>query len=130
MRRLLFSSCPLRLWIRILFDHGTPAPLISFLGGHAVTKARDAGWDRISNGELLKLAEEAGFELLLTTDKNLLYQRNLTKRKIAIVVLGNSTWRYVRPFLDHIVLAVNSATCGSYAEVKILLPPKKPFTRS
>jgi hypothetical protein len=31
--------------MRILFDHGTPAPLIPFLEGHAVTKAKEAGWD-------------------------------------------------------------------------------------
>ena len=43
--------------MRILFDHGTPAPLISFLAGHTVTKAIEAGWDRLVNGELLKAAE-------------------------------------------------------------------------
>jgi hypothetical protein len=31
----------------ILFDHGTPAPLIPFLEGQTVTKAKDAGWDRL-----------------------------------------------------------------------------------
>ena len=60
----------------ILFDHGTPAPLIPFLEGHTVTKAMDAGWDKLANGELLKAAEEAGFELLLTTDKNMAAQQN------------------------------------------------------
>jgi hypothetical protein len=55
--------------MRILFDHGTPAPLIPFLKGHSVVKAKDAGWDRLMNGELLKTAEEAGFQILLTTDK-------------------------------------------------------------
>jgi hypothetical protein len=40
--------------MRILFDHGTPAPLIAFLEGHAVTKAKQAGWDRLVNGELLR----------------------------------------------------------------------------
>jgi hypothetical protein len=43
--------------MRILFDQGTPAPLIPFLAGHIVTKAIDAGWDRLVNGELLKAAE-------------------------------------------------------------------------
>jgi hypothetical protein len=55
----------------ILFDHGTPAPLIPFLLDHAVTKAKDAGWDRLVNGELPKAAEEAGFDVLVTTDKNI-----------------------------------------------------------
>lgn len=81
--------------MRILFDHGTPAPLIPFLAGHTVTKAKDAGWDRLANGELLKAAEEAGFEVLITTDKNMVTQQNLKGRAIAIVVLGNSQWRIV-----------------------------------
>jgi hypothetical protein len=73
----------------ILFDHGTPAPLLSFLIGHTVTKTKDLGWDRLSNGELLKAAEEAGYEILITTDKNIRYQQNLTGRRIALVVLAN-----------------------------------------
>ena len=82
-------------------------------------RAIERGWDRISNGELLEVAEAAGFDLLLTTDKRIRYQQNLTGRKIAIVVLGNSTWRLVRMYLDRIALAVVEATPGSYAEVDI-----------
>ena len=115
--------------MRFLFDHGTPSGIAKALTGHEVTEAIDRGWDRISNGDLLKVAEEAGFELLLTTDKNFFYQQTLSGRKIAIVVLGDSTWRFVRPHLDRVSLSVNAATTGSYAEVDIPLPPKKPFTR-
>ena len=46
----------------ILFDHGTPAPLAPFLTEHTVRKTKDLGWDTLTNGELLKVAEEAGFE--------------------------------------------------------------------
>lgn len=105
--------------MRILFDHGTPAPLIPFLEGHTVTKAKDAGWDRLINGELLKVAEAARFDILLTTDKNIRYQQNLTGRQIAIVVLGNSTWRTVERYLDRVALAVDAATPGSYTEIDI-----------
>ena len=52
--------------MRILFDHGTPAPLIPFLAGHSITKAKDKGWDQA--------AEQAGFDVLITTDKNLATQ--------------------------------------------------------
>jgi len=115
--------------MRILFDHGTPVGIAGALVGHEVTQAIDCGWDQFSNGDLLRLAEEAGFEILLTTDKNLRYQQNLTNRKIAIVVLGNSTWRIVRHHLDRVLSVVNSTEVGSFAEVDIPLPPKKPFTR-
>ena len=107
--------------MRILFDHGTPSGIAAALSVHEVTEARERGWDRISNGELLKAAEVEGFDLLLTTDKRIRYQQNLTGRRIAILVLGNSTWRVVRLYLDRIALAVNEATPGSYTEVDIPL---------
>jgi len=52
----------------ILFDHGTPRGISRALQGHIVKEARAQGWDTLSNGDLLKAAEEAGFEVLLTTD--------------------------------------------------------------
>jgi hypothetical protein len=107
--------------MRVLFDHGTPSGIAAALSGHEVTEARERGWDRISNGELLKAAEDEGFDLLLTTDKRIRYQQNLTGRRIAILVLRNSTWRVVRLHLDRVAIAVNEATSGSYAEVEIPL---------
>jgi len=105
----------------VLFDHGTPAPLIPFLEGHTVTKAKDAGWDRLINGELLKVAEESGFEVLLTTDKNMASQQNLKGRTIAVVVLGNSQWRIVQRYVRKIAASVNAAAPGTYSEVDIPL---------
>jgi hypothetical protein len=43
----------------------------------------------------------------------------LAGRKIAVVVLGNSTWRIVRLYLDRIAAAVDEAKPGSYSEVEI-----------
>jgi hypothetical protein len=103
----------------VLFDHSTPAPLIPYLTGHTVTEARDRGWDRLSNGDLLTEAERAGFDVLLTADKNIRYQQNLTTRKIAIVVLSTPQWPVVRLHTEKIAAAVNAAVPGSYAEVSI-----------
>lgn len=57
--------------------------------------------------------------MLLTTDKNLAYQQNLTDRKIAIVVLGRNRWSIVEPVLPRIVEAVGVATPGSYIVVDV-----------
>jgi len=103
----------------ILFDNGTPAPLRYALQAHVVVEAIERGWDRLSNGELIEAAEAAGFELLLTTDKNLRYQQNLTGRKIAFLVIGNQQWPVLRRYVERVVAAVNAATPGSYAEVEI-----------
>ena len=103
----------------LLFDNGTPAPLRYALKGHVVVEAIERGWDRLANGELLAAAEAAGFEVLLTTDKDMRYQQNLTSRKIAFVVLGNSQWPILRRYVERVVVAVDAATQGSYTEVEI-----------
>jgi hypothetical protein len=103
----------------ILFDNGVPSPLRHSFKGHTVVEAIDRGWERLANGELLEVAETAGFEVLLTTDKNIRYQQNLTGRKIAFVVLGNPQWPVARRYVERIVAAVGAATPGSYAEVVI-----------
>lgn len=56
--------------MRILFDHGTPAPLQAFLTDHTVLEAKAQGWDTFKNGDVLTAAEAAGFDVLVTTDKN------------------------------------------------------------
>jgi len=106
----------------ILFDHGTPRGIARHLSGHIVKEARAQGWDRLTNGELLKAAEQADFDLLLTTDKNIRYQQNLQQRKIAIVVLGKARWRLIKPVMAHVVAAVNTAQPGTYTEVDIPSP--------
>ena len=63
------------------------------------SQGRSAGHE-LKNGDLLLQAEQAGYNLLLTSDKNIRYQQNLSARKIAIVALG-------------------TAKPGSYAEVEI-----------
>ena len=103
----------------ILFNNGTPAHLRHALNHHMVVEATERGWDRLSNGELLSAAEAAGFELLLTTDKNMCYQQNMQGRTIAFVVLGNQQWPVLRRYVERVVAAVDAATPGSFTEVEI-----------
>ncbi|MGH9610809.1 MAG: hypothetical protein ACRD34_14180 [Bryobacteraceae bacterium] len=101
----------------IVFDQATPVPIRRYLAGHTVRTATQQGWDRLKNGELLAAAEQAGFEVLLTPDKNIYYQQNLSGRKIAIIVLGEQQWPRLRRYVQHVVQAVNAATPGCYIEV-------------
>jgi hypothetical protein len=103
----------------ILFDHVTPRGVARSLTGHTVTKAKDRGWDKLTNGDLLAEAERAGFDVLLTADKNMRYQQNLTGRRIALVVLSTPQWPLVKLHLDKIAAAVDAATPGSFAGVDI-----------
>jgi hypothetical protein len=61
-----------------------------------VEEARQRGWEEFSNGDLIEVAEQAGFEVILTTDKNIRHQQNLKTRKIALVVLEHSQWPTVK----------------------------------
>jgi hypothetical protein len=97
----------------ILFDHGRTRSASPFLKATPSRKAKDARWDWLANGGgLLDATEAAGFDLLLTTDKNMRCQQNLTGRKLAIVVLGNSQWRVARRYIARILAAVKAATPG------------------
>ncbi len=105
--------------MRVLFDQGTPVPLRQALAGHRVSTAYELGWATLKNGELLRSAEEQGFEVLVTTDTNLRYQQNLTARRIAVVVLSTTSWPRIRVVAAHVASAVNSASNGSYVEVAV-----------
>src|SRR5450631_1835618 len=102
--------------MRVLFDQGTPVPLRQALTNHVVSTAYELGWATLKNGELLRSAEERGFEVLVTTDTNLRYQQDLAVRQIAVVVLSTTSWPRIRVVAEHVASAVSSASVGGYVE--------------
>lgn len=103
--------------MRVLFDQGTPVPLRESLTGHEVSTAYERGWATLKNGDLLDVAERDGFEVLVTTDKNLKHQQDLHARSIAIVVLTTTSWPRIRREVSAVARAVNGAVPESYVEV-------------
>jgi len=103
--------------MQILFDQGTPVGIKECLQGHTAVTAWELGWSTLLNGQLLNAAETAGFDVLLTTDKNLQYQQNLTGRKIAIVILGQARWALIRTRLDAVREAIEKAQPGTFSVV-------------
>ena len=71
------------------------------LGEFEVITVPEALLNGLKNGKLLRAAEEAGFDILLTIDKNIDYQQNVGKFAIAIVILDvpRSHIRYVEPLI-------------------------------
>jgi len=111
--------------LRILFDKNVPVGVRRFLARHEVQTFVEMQWpDQLENGELLKMAEEAGFEVLVTSDQNIRYQQNLAGRKLALVVLGSNIWPVVRQYSGAITAAVGGATPGGYDFIEMPLPPK------
>ena len=93
--------------MKILFDTNTPAALAHFLKGHTVIRAAQKGWARLTNGVLLDVAENAGFDVLLTCDQSIQYQQNFTDRNIAVVILSSNHWPSMRPLAAKIATAVD-----------------------
>lgn len=93
-------------------------PPRTHLAGHDVVTAFEAGWAELSNGELLDAAQ-ARFDVLVTTDKQLRHQQNLTGRRIAIVVLPHASWPKLEPHAAEIAAAVAATHPGSYTEIDL-----------
>jgi len=103
--------------VKILFDQGTPVPLRSALGQHEIVTAFERGWQTLGNGELLAAAEAAGFDALLTTDKNIRHQQNPSGRHLAILVLPTTDWRQLKSHVDVVVQAIDALVPGAYVEI-------------
>jgi predicted nuclease of predicted toxin-antitoxin system len=72
--------------MRLLLDECVPARLRLALPSHQVSTVVQEGWSGIKNGKLLTMAA-AGFDALITVDKNLPYQQNTSKLPVAVLVL-------------------------------------------
>jgi hypothetical protein len=105
--------------VLVLFDNNVPRGLARSLKAHTVIEARTRNWHMLKNGELLQAAEDAAFDVMVTSDKGIQYQQNLTGRKIALVVLSQGRWNPIRQRLEAIAAAVDAAAPGSYSEVEI-----------
>jgi hypothetical protein len=105
--------------MRVLFDNGTPRGIAAALTEHVVEECRSRGWDSLSNGQLLDAADAAGFDVLLTTDRNMRHQQTLSGRKIAIVILSKGRWKLIRGRLALIATAIADAKPGRFTEVEI-----------
>lgn len=81
--------------------------------------AHELGWSRLQNGELITAAENAGYEIFVTTDKNLKYKQNLAGRRLSIIVLMTTSWPRIRAHLAAVVAAIEEARLGGYLEVEV-----------
>lgn len=82
--------------VRVLLDESLPRQLALFLTTAGIeATAYPNAWKQMKNGELLTLAEQHGFDVFITSDRNIYAQQNLRDRSIAIVVLPTNRRRHV-----------------------------------
>jgi predicted nuclease of predicted toxin-antitoxin system len=101
--------------VKILLDENIPVQLKSVFTGHEVSSVndREVGWKNITNGRLL--AEMEGrFDLLITADRNMFAQQNLTGRSICILVVPTNRRHDVIALGDRIVAVVGGIRAGDY----------------
>jgi hypothetical protein len=112
--------------LRILFDKNVPVGVRRFLSGHEVRTFVEMQWHpQLENGELLEAGEAAGFDVMVTSDQNIRYQQDLTRRKLALVVLGSNIWPIVRDHGATITAKVDAATPGSFDFIEMPMAPKR-----
>ena len=93
------------------------------LSKHTVALADEMGWAELANGDLLRAAESAGFEVMLTCDQSISYQQNMTGRRLALVVLSTNRWKILKLDLETIAHAISIAVPGSFQSVQIAAKP-------
>jgi hypothetical protein len=85
--------------MKVLLDENLDHRLRNQLGSHEVFTASYKGWDGLKNGNLIRVAEEDGFDLLLTGDQTLCYEQNLSGRRLAVIALSSVEWRITKNYL-------------------------------
>ena len=111
--------------MRLLLDESTPVGVRDQLPGHTVQTVPEIGLAGIGNGDLLNAAERAGFDVLVTGDKNMISQQQLAGRKIALVVLSTNYWPTIRQHPDLVASALTGIAYGAYVRVAYPRPPRR-----
>ena|SRR5579884_3566349 len=75
--------------MRGLLDNCVDHRFARLISGHQIVHARDRGWHELSNGALLAAAESAGFDVLVTVDKNIRFQQDFSRRTISLITLDS-----------------------------------------
>jgi hypothetical protein len=104
--------------MRVLLDECFPRALRAELPGHEVTTVAEAGWAGVKNGALLQLAATR-FEVLLTVDRNLEYQRNFSGLTIAVIVVDapSNDVEVLRPLMPKVREALPTVRPGVVTHV-------------
>ena len=99
--------------LRVLLDECIDRRLAQKITDHNVSTTSDMGWSGLKNGKLLRQAE-AKFDVFITVDRNLAFQQNLPKFKIAVLVLHARTNRLqdLLPLVPSILNALKNLEFG------------------
>jgi Domain of unknown function (DUF5615) len=110
--------------MRILLDENLPHKLRRLLAGHDVRTAAYQGWAGLTNGALLKAAEDAGFDAILTADQGIRYQQNRKNSRVALIVLSDNDESPIAANVDAILAAIGMVQPGALLWVDLGTSPE------
>ena len=98
---------------KILLDECVDRGLLAEITGHEANTVPGAGWASFKNGELLSRAQ-VEYDVFVTTDRNLIFQQNLPRFNIAVIILAGKTNRLgdLLPLVPKLLDAIPSANPG------------------
>ena len=102
--------------MRILLDECTPRVVKTGLARLTITTVQERGWQGVKNGDLLNKAEQE-FDVLVTADRNLPRQQNLSGRRLAVVVLLSNQVPVVVRLLPHLERVLDTIQPGTLVEL-------------
>jgi hypothetical protein len=103
--------------VRVLLDENIPHRLRNKLTGYDAVTAAYAGLSGFKNGQLLRAAVRAGFDVLVTADKTLEYEQNIPNHPIGVVLLSTNLWQFIGPKALEIAAAIGKITPGQIVRV-------------
>ncbi len=80
---------------RVLFDEDVPRQLRRELPEFQIRTVQEEDWSSVTNGELLDRGSQT-FDVLVTADKNLRHQQNISRYNIGVVVIATRDTRFPR----------------------------------
>lgn len=112
-------EAPLTRGRRVLCDESVPHDVASAVVGHEVATVQGLGWAGAKNGALLRAAREAGYEVLVTVDRNMEYQQNIPASGLALVVIRARSTRVpdLLPAVPALLAALPDVAAGTVAHV-------------
>jgi hypothetical protein len=106
--------------VKLLLDENLPHGMREELPGHSVFTAAYMNWSGIGNGELLRLAAEAGFDALITNDRGLEYEQNPKTLPLAVIVIVSkaNTIEAIRPLYPSLLDALTALQPRQFVKLK------------
>jgi predicted nuclease of predicted toxin-antitoxin system len=107
--------------MRVLLDEQLPRHLAREIAGHDVSTVQQRGWAGLKNGELLRVAADAGFEVLVTADHNMQFQQNLSQSRLGIILLeaSSNALEDLLPLVPSLLAAIPQSRPGQLLRIEV-----------